>query len=107
VFLVTGLHDIDEYVQAQLILAAFSIATFVLRKGGKFVAKIFRGRDVSLLYAQLRLFFKHVIVAKPRSSRNSSIGKIMLFEKMFLMIFVQNRLLLDLIIIRRKIMYLR
>jgi tRNA (cytidine32/guanosine34-2'-O)-methyltransferase len=72
---VTGLHDIDEYVQAQLILAAFCIATHVLRRGGKFVAKIFRGRDVGLLYAQLRVFFKHVVVAKPRSSRNSSIGK--------------------------------
>lgn len=45
----------------------------VLRPGGAFVAKIFRGRDVSLLYAQLRSFFKHVVIAKPKSSRNSSI----------------------------------
>ena len=68
---VTGLHDIDEcvaepshalrpsrardvrayrrYVQAQLLLAALSITTRVLAPGGAFVAKIFRGRDVSLL----------------------------------------------------------
>ena len=32
-----------------------------------------RGRDVSLLYSQLRLFFPNVTIAKPRSSRNSSI----------------------------------
>ena len=32
-----------------------------------------RGKDVSLLYSQLRLFFPLVTVAKPRSSRNSSI----------------------------------
>ena len=38
-----------------------------------FLAKIFRGKDVTLLFAQLRLFFEHVTVAKPRSSRNSSI----------------------------------
>lgn len=70
---VTGLHDIDEYVQSQLLLAALNITTHMLRPGGTFVAKIFRGRDVSLLYAQLKSFFPHVAVCKPKSSRNSSI----------------------------------
>lgn len=37
------------------------------------MAKIFRGRDVTLLYSQLRVFFSSVLCAKPRSSRNSSI----------------------------------
>ena len=68
-----GLHDIDEYVQAQLLLAALNITTHVLRDGGSFVAKIFRGKDVTLLYAQLRIFFRRVTIAKPKSSRNSSI----------------------------------
>ena len=63
----------DEYVQAQLLLAALNITTHVLKLGGNFVAKIFRGKDVTLLFAQLRLFFENVTVAKPRSSRNSSI----------------------------------
>ncbi|XP_032796279.2 putative tRNA (cytidine(32)/guanosine(34)-2'-O)-methyltransferase [Daphnia magna] len=70
---VTGLHDIDEYVQAQLLLAALNITTHVLKEGGVFVAKIFRGRDITLLYSQLRIFFPKVTVAKPTSSRNSSI----------------------------------
>ncbi|XP_072103035.1 tRNA (cytidine(32)/guanosine(34)-2'-O)-methyltransferase [Mobula birostris] len=70
---VTGLHDIDEYIQAQLLLAALNITTHVLKPGGTFVAKIFRGKDVTLLYSQLRLFFSDVTCAKPRSSRNSSI----------------------------------
>ncbi|XP_074873613.1 tRNA (cytidine(32)/guanosine(34)-2'-O)-methyltransferase isoform X2 [Carettochelys insculpta] len=70
---VTGLHDIDEYIQAQLLLAALNITTHVLNKGGTFVAKIFRGKDVTLLYSQLRIFFPAVTCAKPRSSRNSSI----------------------------------
>ncbi|NXH29281.1 TRM7 methyltransferase, partial [Myiagra hebetior] len=69
----TGLHDLDEYIQAQLLLAALNITTHVLKKGGTFVAKIFRGKDVTLLYSQLRLFFPDVTCAKPRSSRNSSI----------------------------------
>ncbi|MEW5302588.1 MAG: hypothetical protein WDW36_005357 [Sanguina aurantia] len=70
---VTGLHDLDEYVQSQLLLAALTIVTHVLSEGGTFVAKIFRGRDVSLLYSQLRMFFPEVIIAKPKSSRDSSI----------------------------------
>ncbi|KAI9091701.1 FtsJ-like methyltransferase-domain-containing protein, partial [Phlyctochytrium arcticum] len=70
---VTGLHDMDEYIQAQLLLAALNITTHVLRPGGSFVAKIFRGKDISLLYAQMKVFFPIVTCSKPRSSRNSSI----------------------------------
>ncbi|TPX15435.1 uncharacterized protein E0L32_004415 [Thyridium curvatum] len=70
---VTGLHDLDIYVQSQLLFAALNLALCVLKPGGKFVAKIFRGRNVDVLYAQLKLFFEKVIVAKPRSSRASSV----------------------------------
>ncbi|CAN1134422.1 Putative tRNA (cytidine(32)/guanosine(34)-2'-O)-methyltransferase [Linum perenne] len=70
---VTGLHDMDEFVQSQLILAGLTIVTHILREGGKFIAKIFRGKDTSLLYCQLKLFFPLVTFAKPKSSRNSSI----------------------------------
>ncbi|XP_013589105.1 PREDICTED: putative tRNA (cytidine(32)/guanosine(34)-2'-O)-methyltransferase [Brassica oleracea var. oleracea] len=70
---VTGLHDMDEFVQSQLILAGLTIVTHILKEGGKFIAKIFRGKDTSLLYCQLKLFFPTVTFAKPKSSRNSSI----------------------------------
>lgn len=70
---VTGLHDLDIYVQSQLLWAALNLALCVLKPGGKFVAKIFRGKDVDLLFAQLKLLFQRVRVAKPRSSRASSI----------------------------------
>lgn len=70
---VTGLHDLDIYVQSQLLWAALNLALCVLRPGGTFVAKIFRAKDVDLLYAQMRTLFTDVVVAKPRSSRASSI----------------------------------
>ena len=70
---VTGLHDLDEYLQAQLLIMAVKITTHVLVKGGTFVAKIFRGRHAAQLYAQLRLLFDRVSIAKPTSSRNSSL----------------------------------
>ncbi|XP_037070877.1 putative tRNA (cytidine(32)/guanosine(34)-2'-O)-methyltransferase [Pollicipes pollicipes] len=77
---VTGLHDLDEYIQAQLLLAALNITTHVLTPGGTFVAKIFRGKDVTLLYSQLKVFFRRVTVSKPRSSRNSSIESFVVCE---------------------------
>lgn len=46
----------------------------MLKKGGTFIAKLFRGRDTTLLYSQLKMFFPEVAIAKPRSSRNNSIG---------------------------------
>lgn len=70
---VTGLHDLDEYIQGQLLLAALSITTHILCTGGTMVAKIFRGKDTDLLYCQLRTFFEKVSIAKPASSRVSSI----------------------------------
>lgn len=77
---VTGLHDLDIYIQSQLLYAALNLAIGVLRPGGKFVAKIFRGRDVDLLYAQLRTVFEKVSVAKPRSSRASSLEAFVVCE---------------------------
>lgn len=71
----TGLHDIDEYVQSQLLLAALTITIHILAPEGKFVAKIFRGKDISFLYSQLQSIFYQVSVTKPRSSRVSSIGE--------------------------------
>lgn len=70
---VTGLHDMDIYIQSQLLLAALNITTHILKQGGTFVAKIFRAKDVTLLYAQLKIFFPYVYCTKPSSSRNSSI----------------------------------
>ena len=77
---VTGLHDLDIYIQSQLLHSALALAIKVLRPGGKFVAKIFRGRNVDLIYAQLKLVFERVHVAKPRSSRASSLEAFVVCE---------------------------
>ncbi|MBR7518803.1 hypothetical protein KC217_24380, partial [Mycobacterium tuberculosis] len=70
---VTGMHDLDEYVQHQLVWAAFQLTTCILKPGGSFVAKIFRGKDIDLMYKQLLKFFTKVYCAKPRSSRGTSL----------------------------------
>ena len=77
---VTGLHDLDIYIQSQLLFSALNLALRVLKPGGKFVAKIFRGKDVDLIYAQMRCFFHKVHCAKPRSSRASSLEAFIVCE---------------------------
>ncbi|EAX99194.1 cell division protein, putative [Trichomonas vaginalis G3] len=70
---VTGLHDLDEYMQSQLVFSAFNIACFMLREGGTFMAKIFTGRDIQDLYSSLSPFFETVTAMKPRASRVASL----------------------------------
>ena len=70
---VTGLHDLDEFMQSQLVFAAFNIACFVLSEGGSFMAKIFTGRDIQDLYSSLSPFFETVTTMKPRASRVASL----------------------------------
>ncbi|KAJ0396253.1 hypothetical protein ATCC90586_006403 [Pythium insidiosum] len=69
---VTGVHDIDEFVQAELLAAALNITTHVLEEGGTFVAKIFRCQQYDLLADQLSNFFSEVSCSKPTSSRAQS-----------------------------------
>ncbi|KAF6162607.1 hypothetical protein GIB67_003153 [Kingdonia uniflora] len=77
---VTGLHDMDEFVQSLLILAGLTIVTHVLREGEKFIAKIFWGKDTSHMYCQLKLLFSVVTFAKPKDTRNSSIEAFAVYE---------------------------
>lgn len=78
---VTNRHSFDEYIQSQLLLAAINIATHVICEGGTFVAKIFRGRDVGLIYTQLELLFGQVTCAKPTASRNASIESFVVCQR--------------------------
>lgn len=69
---VTGVHEMDEFMQNQLIISALSIATFVLETDGKFVAKIFKGCANCMLESRLLAFFDDFKITKPPSSRPSS-----------------------------------
>ncbi|CDW79603.1 ribosomal rna methyltransferase [Stylonychia lemnae] len=69
---VTGFHEIDQYLQAQLLQAALTITQNMLREGGIFVAKFFKSSDLSYLYVMMKQIFRNVYVVKPQSSRASS-----------------------------------
>jgi len=50
------MHDMDEYVQAQLILAALNITTHVLKPGTEKAATMKRKEEGTLLKCSLLLF---------------------------------------------------
>jgi hypothetical protein len=82
---VTGLHDLDQYVQLQLILAALTVVTHVLKPGGTLVAKIFRGTHcgvIALLTFLDQIPFCAVYVARhplaPLSSKTASALQLLL-----------------------------
>jgi hypothetical protein len=76
---VTGLHDLDSFVQLQLMGAALAVARGVLREGGTFVAKIFRGErgqraGGSRRLARRLLADALLAVAVPESRRGAARG---------------------------------
>lgn len=79
---VTGIHDLDEYFQTELLLAALNITTKIARKGAKFVGKCFRSEDTGYLVRHFYNFFENVTLVKPRSSRDSSIECFIYCENM-------------------------
>ncbi|CAG9480364.1 unnamed protein product [Plasmodium vivax] len=70
---ITGMNDIDEFIQSQLILSSLKVCCSVLKIGGNFISKIFRGEHTGLLILHLNKFFERVYVCKPQSSRNKSL----------------------------------
>ena len=69
---VTGFHDIDSFLQSQLLVAALNIALQTTKPDGHFVAKVFLSSDDFFLTSQFKLFYKQVTIFKPHSSRSSS-----------------------------------
>ena len=85
---VTGVIDVDMYMQVELIIFALAIVMKLLKKGGIFVAKMFKvgaGDDLEKVrrenlyavksdfyYEKVKILFDNVFYFKPTSSRASS-----------------------------------
>lgn len=79
---VTGIHDLDEYFQTELLLAALNITTKIAKVGGKFIGKCFRSEDTGYLVRHFKKYFERVMLVKPKSSRDSSIECFIYCENM-------------------------
>lgn len=69
---VTGFHDLDEFLQTDLLKAALSLSLMLARPGSTFVGKCFRGEFTGHVVRHFRKFYRTVNVVKPRSSRGAS-----------------------------------
>ncbi|KAF9762709.1 putative tRNA (cytidine(32)/guanosine(34)-2'-O)-methyltransferase [Nosema granulosis] len=80
---VTGIHELDEYLQVQLVLTALCITLKISEIGGKFTGKIFRGKYTKYLVNHFKKFYREVSVVKPRASRSSSIECFILAQDLY------------------------
>lgn len=84
---VTGLIDMDMYMQVELIIFSLVICMKLLRNGGKFVAKLFKvdakeeaenpfknsyAVKSDFYYEKVKIMFDNVFYFKPNASRSSS-----------------------------------
>ena len=69
---VSGIWQIDHLKQISISLAALSLASKLLRDGGKAVFKIFDGESEGEFKSKLNELFVDVIKSKPNASRQKS-----------------------------------
>lgn len=69
---VTGEYELDHARSVHLVRQALAVATAVLGPGGEFVAKVFDGRDIEELAADIEDEFEYVRQVRPEASRDAS-----------------------------------
>ncbi|MFB6142303.1 MAG: 23S rRNA (uridine(2552)-2'-O)-methyltransferase [Halorientalis sp.] len=68
----TGEYDLDHARSVHLARQALAVAGDVLGPGGDFVAKVFDGRDLAALEADVEGEFEYVRQVRPEASRDAS-----------------------------------
>lgn len=77
---VSGITELDEFLQDALLEGAFSLTKKILKKEGCFVAKIFYSGDETIK-RQFSDLFEQVTIFKPESSRKQSKEHFIICEK--------------------------
>lgn len=68
----SGINEADQASTAQCAHNAFAVAKIMLRNGGNFVCKIFKGQETDQFVKSLKKSFKQVSRIELEASRNSS-----------------------------------
>lgn len=69
---ITGLHDLDEYLQSELLLSALGISIKIGKLGSTFVGKCFYGIYTKYIVSHFKKFYENVKLVKPRASKSTS-----------------------------------
>jgi 23S rRNA (uridine2552-2'-O)-methyltransferase len=68
----SGVKWLDHQRSMELALRALEIATWVLKRRGNLLVKVFQGEDSPAFHEKMKGYFKQVDAEKPRSSRQES-----------------------------------
>lgn len=77
---VTGFNEFDVYIQFQLVLTALNTSIRMLKKGGNFVTKLFKGKYTDIIIQILLICFDKVTITKPKACRNASFESFIMCE---------------------------
>ena len=77
---VTGYNEFDVYVQYQLILSAINMTIRIIKEGGNFVTKLFKGKYTSRIIQLFLICFEKVTITKPKACRNASFESFVLCQ---------------------------
>ena len=77
---VTGFNEFDVYIQFQLVLTALNTSIRMLKTGGNFVTKLFKGKYTDIIIQIFLVCFDKVTITKPKACRNASFESFVMCE---------------------------
>ena len=77
---ITGFNEFDIYVQSQLVLTALNISIRILKEGGNFVTKFYKGKYSDKIIKIFLCCFNKVTISKPKACRNASFESFVVCE---------------------------
>lgn len=81
---ITGFNEFDVYIQSQLVLTSLNLSIRMLKEGGTFVTKLFKGKHTNKILQILLNFFSKITIAKPRACRNASFESFLVCQGFFI-----------------------
>lgn len=77
---ITGFNEFDVYVQSQLVLTALNTSIRMLKVGGNFVTKFYKGKNSDKIMKIFLSCFDKVTISKPKACRNASFESFIVCE---------------------------
>lgn len=77
---ITGFNEFDVYVQNQLVLTALNTSIRMLKEGGNFVTKFYKGKNSDKIIKIFLTCFNKVTISKPKACRNASFESFVVCE---------------------------
>ena len=77
---ITGFNEFDVYIQSQLVLNALNKSIRILKIGGNFITKLFKGKYTDKIMKIFLTCFNKITISKPKACRNASFESFIVCE---------------------------